>query len=270
MTRPHGVRAQSFGSIAESYDRFRPGPPGEALDWVLQDNCQSALDLGAGTGAMTRVLLRRVPAVTAVEPDPRMRQVLTERVPGATVLAGRAEEIPLPDASVDAVLVSSAWHWMDPERAPYEVARVLRPGGRFGLLWNGRDRQVRWVADLEEIVRAATVTDEEKETPESTHRDGVDDAAPQDRRPRAERVRMPDDAPFRDTATHIERWSRPITPGDVVGLIGTYSRIIVLPEAQRQALLERVADFTRTDPALAGRDTVDLPMTCRCWRATRA
>jgi SAM-dependent methyltransferase len=159
---------------------------------------------------------------------------------------------------------------MDSERAPYEVARVLRPGGRFGLLWNGRDRQVRWVADLEEIVRAGTVTDEEKETGESNLRDGSDDATPQDRRPRAERVRMPDDAPFGDTATHVVRWSRPITPEDVVGLIGTYSRIIVLPEAQRQALLERVADFTRTDPALAGRDMVDLPMTCRCWRATRA
>lgn len=270
MTRPDGVRAQSFGSIAEDYDRFRPGPPGEALDWVLQDDCRSALDLGAGTGAMTRVLLRRVPAVTAVEPDPRMREVLTEQVPGATVLAGRAEEIPLPDASVDAVLVSSAWHWMDPERAPYEVARVLRPGGRFGLLWNGRDRQVRWIADLEEIVRAGTVSDEVKETRESTDRDGTDEATPQDRRPRAERVRMPDDAPFLDTATHIVRWSRPIRPEDVVGLIGTYSRIIVLPEAQRQALLERVADFTRADPALAGRETVDLPMTCRCWRATRA
>ena len=219
------------------------------------------MDLGAGTGALTRVLVEKVPAVTAVEPDPRMREVLAERVPGATVLAGTAEDIPLPDASVDAVVVSSAWHWMDPERAPYEVARVLRSGGRFGLLWNGRDRQVRWVADLEKIVTEGTQGDDsatQHAEPES-----------RDRRHRAERVRVPDGAPFSDIATHTVRWSRPIPPEDIVGLIGTYSRIITLPDAQRQAVLDRVADFARTDPDLAGRDLVDLPMACRCWRATR-
>ncbi len=84
-----------------------------------------------------------------------MRAVLTARCPGAEVLPGRGEDTPLPDASVDAVIVSAAWHWLDPDRAVPEIARVLRPGGRLGVLWVSRDVRVPWVAEFNQPARRA-------------------------------------------------------------------------------------------------------------------
>jgi SAM-dependent methyltransferase len=104
----------SFGGIADDYDRLRPGPAPAALDWLLPARPDVVVDLGAGTGLLSRALAGRADRVIAVEPDARMRAVLTGRSPGVEVLAGRGESIPLPDASADAVLVSSAWHWMAP------------------------------------------------------------------------------------------------------------------------------------------------------------
>src|SRR5580658_5514569 len=91
------IRSRSFGQIAEDYDRFRPGPPDEAIEWLLPDQATDVLEIGAGTGGLTRQLVRRVPHVTAVEPDDRMRSVLAQRAPGAEVVAGQAEEIPADD-----------------------------------------------------------------------------------------------------------------------------------------------------------------------------
>ena len=119
------TRRLSFGSVATDYDRYRPSPPPQALDWLIPPGARAVLDLAAGTGAVTRELVGRAPRVIAVEPDERMRAVLTARCPEAEVLAGRGEDIPLPDASVDAVVISAAWHWLDPERAVPEITRVL-------------------------------------------------------------------------------------------------------------------------------------------------
>ena len=138
-------RALSFGAVSEDYDRLRPKPAPAALDWLLPEHASAAVDVGAGTGALTRLLAGRVAHVTAVEPDERMRRVLADRVPAATVRAGTGEAIPVEDASQDAVLVSSAWHWVDARRAVPEAARVLRPGGRLGVLWTSIDREVDWV-----------------------------------------------------------------------------------------------------------------------------
>ena len=138
----------SFGEIAEDYDRLRSGPATDAVDWLLPPGCQVAVDLGAGTGLLTRALARTVPRVVAVEPDERMAAVLRARSsPGIDVAQGRGEEIPLPDASADGVFVSSAWHWMDPERAPREIARVLRDGGRLGVIWTSGDRGKDWLRE---------------------------------------------------------------------------------------------------------------------------
>jgi SAM-dependent methyltransferase len=141
-------RSQSFGAIAEDYDRLRPGPPDDAVDWLLPAGCQVAVDVGAGTGLLTRVLDRKVPRVVAVEPDDRMRAVLRARSPGIEALDGRGEAIPLPDASADGVFVSSAWHWMEPKRTVAEVTRVLRDGGRFGLIWTRRDSETGWLHEI--------------------------------------------------------------------------------------------------------------------------
>ena len=154
-----GEMAGSFGRVAESYDRVRPGPAPAAVDWLVPAGCRSAVDLAAGTGLFTRALLGRVPEITAVEPDGRMRAVLAERTEGVRVLDGRGEAIPLPDASADAVFVSTAWHWFDPALAVPEIARVLRDGGRLGVIWTSRDRAGDWVAELD-LLRLSTVPGE--------------------------------------------------------------------------------------------------------------
>ncbi len=119
------TRRLSFGSVAADYDRYRPPPPPQALDWLIPPDATAVLDLAAGTGAVTRLLIGRAERVFAVEPDDRMRAVLAARCPEAVALAGRAEDIPLPGASVDAVVISSAWHWLDPELGPDRPADDL-------------------------------------------------------------------------------------------------------------------------------------------------
>src|ERR1700752_3496920 len=120
----------SFGSIAEDYDGLRPQAPQQAVDWLVPSGCPVAVDVGAGTGLFTRTLVDRAAQGIAGEAGDRQREVLTARSPGVRVVEGSGESIPLPDASADAVFVSSAWHWMDPERAFPEIGRVLRDGGR--------------------------------------------------------------------------------------------------------------------------------------------
>ncbi len=112
------------------------------------------LDLGAGTGKLTRELAARGLAVTAVDPSDGMLTELRRVLPAVPARAGSAEAIPLPADSVDAVLVGQAWHWVDRSRAVPEVARVLRPGGRLGLLWNLRDERTDWVRRLGEIMQS--------------------------------------------------------------------------------------------------------------------
>jgi SAM-dependent methyltransferase len=250
------TRATSFGSIAEEYDRFRPGPPAAAVDWILPRSCDAVVDIGAGTGALTRQLVGRARRVIAVEPDARMAEVLAARVPDATVLSGSAERLPLPDGDCDAVVGSSMWHWVDEVRASREAARVLRPGGLLGLLWNGPNRSEGWLAD---------VLGQARRLEAAARREIGDD----DDERRRLRVTLPDDAPFADPETHIVRWSITVTPDELVGLAGTYSGFIVLPEAEQARLRGTVAELVRMHPALVGRDEIELPMRCLCWRAVR-
>jgi SAM-dependent methyltransferase len=146
---PIADRATSFGAAAGEYDRYRVGPPAEVVDRVLPGGVQAVLDLGAGTGAMTRRLVGRAARVYAVDPDPRMTELLARSCPGVEVSTGTAEHIPLPSDCVDAVVVASAWHWVEPVAAIPEIARILRPGGTLCIVWNRRDRTVPWVAELE-------------------------------------------------------------------------------------------------------------------------
>ena len=246
------ARAQSFGAIAADYDRYRPRPPEEALRWLLPPGCRAALDLGAGTGILTRGLAAMVPVVYAVDPDPRMRTVLSGSVPDAHVLSGRAEALPLADNSVDAVLVSAAWHWMDPDKAVPEIARVLRPDGVFGLLWNSPDRDLPWVAELFRTGPEGIETDEQLV-----------------QRRRLDAVRLPDGAPFGPPKTRVVPWVHHTTPEDLVGLVGTLSLVIRLPQPERETLLDRVAGFIDARIQPTARGTIALPMACRCWRALR-
>ena len=129
-------RGLSFGTMAEEYDRWRPSYPDAAVDWLAPIAPATVVEVGAGTGRLTSLLLSRGIAVEAVEPDPRMRAVLARNNPGARCHAGHSTALPVPDGSVDAVLVADAWHWFDPEATMEEVRRVLKPQGWLGLVWN--------------------------------------------------------------------------------------------------------------------------------------
>jgi len=142
------IRGESFGATADLYDRARPDYPATAITWLLGESPVRVVDLGAGTGILTRQLAALGHEVVAVEPDSAMLERLRVRAPGLEMHIGSAERIPLPDASVDAVLAGQAYHWFDRTRAPREIARVLRPGGVLGPIWNTWDDNDPWVAEL--------------------------------------------------------------------------------------------------------------------------
>jgi ubiquinone/menaquinone biosynthesis C-methylase UbiE len=128
--------ARSFDRAAEDYEQHRPSYPAALLDELPLAGDAEVLDLGAGTGKLTRVLAARYARVSAVEPLDGMRAILEEVVPEATALPGSAEEIPLPDASVDGAFAGQAFHWFSNDRAVAEMARVLRSAGVVALVWN--------------------------------------------------------------------------------------------------------------------------------------
>jgi SAM-dependent methyltransferase len=148
--------AESFRSVADLYEKARPGYPAAAVALLLGRlglrPGRTVVDLAAGTGKLTRELVPSGARVVAVEPLAEMRAVLARVVPGAEAVAGTAEALPLPDGSVDAVTVAQAFHWFDPEPAYREIARVLRPGGALALVWNVRDRADPLQASLEVLL----------------------------------------------------------------------------------------------------------------------
>jgi len=137
---PREAPPDAFGRTAREYELGRPGWPEELLDRVVAELELAAdaavLDLGAGTGKLTRSLVPRFAHVVAVEPDGAMLEVLEQVVPGAVALGGRGEAIPLEDASVDAVFTAEAFHWFAGPESVAEIARVLRPRGALVILWN--------------------------------------------------------------------------------------------------------------------------------------
>ena len=135
--------SRSFELVADVYERARPGYPAEAVAWITDRldlrPGRTVLDLGAGTGKLTRALLETGARVVAVEPGDAMRAELERAAPGAAALRGSAEDIPLPSASVDAIAIGQAFHWFRHDVAIPELHRVLRAGGGVALIWNSRD-----------------------------------------------------------------------------------------------------------------------------------
>jgi ubiquinone/menaquinone biosynthesis C-methylase UbiE len=246
------VRATSFGQVADDYDRLRPGPAEEALDWLVPPDCAVAVDLAAGTGLFARALHQRVAEVIAVEPDDRMRAVLAARSPGVRAVAGRGEAIPLPDASVDGIFISSAWHWLDHDVAIPEIARVLRDGGRLGVLWTSRDRQTDWVAELER-------------RREPRPADSAGNAGARPRRPRE--VTLPENPPFENLASASFTFTRTMALADAVDWYATYSRLITASAEERAATLARVREGL--EPRADADGLIEIPMRSTCWRADR-
>jgi SAM-dependent methyltransferase len=154
--------ATAFGRAAQDYERGRPGYPAEAIDALARElrleRRSVVVDLAAGTGKLTRELTARFDRVIAIEPLAEMRTHLARTAPAAEPLEGTAERLPLPDASADAVLVAQAFHWFDGRRALAEIARVLKPDGGLGLLWNTTPwerRQGAWYARLDDLLEGS-------------------------------------------------------------------------------------------------------------------
>ncbi len=247
----------SFGAIAEDYDRLRSGPPEAAVDWLVPPGCRVAVDVGAGTGLLTRALARKVSRVVAVEPDERMAAVLRTRaaaagLSGIEVAQGRGEAIPLPDASADGVFVSSAWHWMDPQRAPGEIARVLRDGGRLGVIWTSRDRDAGWVREADAFRRAGLAA-------------GPDGHGEEPARRRRE-VMLPGDL-FGPVEAASFAFTRRMAVDDVIGMLATYSGAITATPQQREAGLAHARDMLQRH--FPGAAEIDVPMRSQCFRASR-
>ncbi|MBI3214116.1 MAG: class I SAM-dependent methyltransferase [Mycobacterium sp.] len=241
MSEERHDRSLSFGSEAAAYERGRPSYPPEAIDWLLPEGAHTVLDLGAGTGKLTTRLVERGLDVVAVDPIAEMLEVLRSALPDTPALLGTAEEIPLPDNSVDAVLVAQAWHWVDPERAIPEVIRVLRPGGRLGLVWNTRDERSGWVKDLGRIIG---------------HEDD----------PLSQGVSLP--TPFTDVARHQVEWTSYLTPQALIDLVASRSYCITSPAEVRTRTLEKVRELLATHPALAQSSGLSLPYVTVGIRAT--
>ena len=152
-------QAASFAGVADVYERSRPGYPEAAVAWLAGSTPGDVVDLGAGTGKLTRSLVALGHRVTAVEPLEEMLAQLRASVPAARALTGGAEAIPLPDASIDVVTCAQAFHWFDHDRALAEIARVLRPGGRIALVWNMRHASEIWVEELGDAIVGRTGLD---------------------------------------------------------------------------------------------------------------
>jgi SAM-dependent methyltransferase len=197
------------------------------------------LDLGAGTGKLTRQLHERGLDVVAVEPSAGMREQLAHALPGVTLLDGTAEAIPLADHTVDVVLVAQAWHWVDPERALPEVARVLSRGGRLGLVWNVRDEREDWVRQLGRIMH------------------GDEDAGPP--APAVGR-------PFAPLERCDIEWRYHVSPGTLVDLVASRSYVITRPPAERDVILDEVRHLLDTHPDLAGATEIAIPYVTECYR----
>src|SRR6476469_1283391 len=238
-------RARSFGARAADYAEHRPGYPADSVRWALGAAARpvrDVLDLAAGTGKLTEGLLPLGLTVTAVEPDDGMRAELSDRFPQVNALAGAAEEIPLAAGSVDAVLVGQAFHWFDQPAALGEIARVLRPGGGFGALWNGEDDTVEWVAGLVEVSDTRrNITPERFVLP--AH---------------------PGFAPFEEASfPHTHRR----TIESMAETLGTRSWLRVLPPDERARMLSRIRAYLAARPETSGGD-FDLPLTTRVLRAS--
>jgi SAM-dependent methyltransferase len=254
-------RATSFGNVAESYDRVRPGPSAQALDWLVPAGCGAAVDLAAGTGLFTRALLGRAARVVAIEPDARMREVLASRSPQVDVVAGAGEAMPLPDASADAVFVSTAWHWLDPARAVPEIARVLRPCGRLGVIWTSRDRDQDWVAELDLLRLGGT---EDGAAGPGTARTLADVRAKLDR---DHSVTLPAGSEFGAPEAASFRFTRTVSTDDAIEWLATNSAFITASEADRAAGLARCRAALAEQAGDAA--TIEMPMRSWCWRARR-
>jgi SAM-dependent methyltransferase len=250
MTRPTWEqRRLAFGGWAAQYDRFRPTYPTSAVSWLVGGPADvdgrrplDVLDVGAGTGRLSEAVAALGHRVVAVEPDDAMRAIAERHRPGG-VLAGTAESLPVGDGTQDVVVAGQAYHWFDRERALPDIARVLRPGGVLGLVWNTRDDRLPFGAKIEAEVGG------------------------EDRRSINEGTGRPDLEPwFGPVRARRFRYEQEMDVDELVGLVASFSYVALRPD--RDEVLERVRAIGEAHRRRVGRDRFGLPYLTRAFRAT--
>ncbi|MEP6816059.1 MAG: class I SAM-dependent methyltransferase [Marmoricola sp.] len=229
----------SFGGVADRYDRARPSYPRDAAEWLIGPRPAKVLELGAGTGKLTETLVGLGHDVLATDPDERMLHHLAVRAPRAHACVGTAERIPARSRSVDAVVAAQAFHWFDHPVAVPEIARVLRPGGVLGMVWNERDESIPWVRKLGRLIG---------------NQDQQNDPVHQLRADL--HFSFIDERPFRHWQT--------INREGLLDLVASRSNIAIMPEDERAERLDQVSALY--DDYGRGHDGMQLPYVARCYR----
>lgn len=254
----HGTADRGFAAAGASYERSRPSYPAAAVELLVDelgiDSGTAVVDVGAGTGKLTRMLAPTGATLIAVEPVAAMLRRLVAAVPSAHPVGGAAEALPLAGGSADVVIAATAFHWFRAEQALREIGRVLRPGGGLGLVWNNPERDVEWVGAVWGII------DEYR-----------GDA------PRSSDLRW--QAPFdRSTAFTPLQHRRlahyqDVTQDELLERVTAISFIAALSDRDRERVLQRVRDVVASHPYLAGREQFRLPYRTDaywCHRSGRA
>jgi SAM-dependent methyltransferase len=236
-------RATSFAAVAEAYERGRPEYPRQAVVWLAGATPCEVVDLGAGTGKLTRGLVACGHRVTAVEPLPEMLDQLRAATPGVTAVIGTAERIPLADGCADVVVSAQAFHWFDHAAALPEIARMLRPGGSLALVWNTRDDREPWVAALSDaIVGRESIRDGDALEPLTAS--GL----------------------FAPVETAAFSHAQALDRAALRDLVLSRSYCAVLPPQEREQVLARVDALYETH---AGPHGLRLPYVTECFRARK-
>jgi SAM-dependent methyltransferase len=242
--RVHDAAALGFEAAAERYERGRPTYPDDAVAFLIRTleigERTDVVELGAGTGKFTELIVPTGARIVAVEPVSAMRQALARNCPTVTVLDAMAEEIPLAEASADAVVAAQAFHWFDADRALHEIHRVLRPDGALGLIWNVRDEATDWSERLTAIF----------------DRLSGDGPRYRDMRWRGAFARTELFGPLHhQLAYHVQK----LTREQFVDRVLSVSYVASASNDERERVIAEVEEMLNTDPELRGRDEILMP-----------